>query len=229
MTNTITLKCLLFLAFLLFTMGINAQELLDINEGLTEDAPYESLLRPKNSVSLGAGSALINGEISTPDYENSFKLQLNRFITQSIVISGNIKKFGIQDYGFKEIGFLSGDVNAEWYVLPNRKFTPIVYTGPGLLVSNNFKDENYKVQGGIGLEYLLHQNWAVVGSLEANYIFDEQVNSQLLEEANSVYYNASIGIQFYFGNRTTSTQRKPRGTISNVKPTVINSNLIGTN
>ena len=83
-------------------------------------------------------------------------------------ISGNIKKFDIKDYGFKEQGFLSGDLNVEWFVMPNEKFTPFVYAGPGLLISNDFNDKNYKLQGGAGLEYLFNPNMAVVGSLEVN-------------------------------------------------------------
>lgn len=229
MTKPITIKCLLSIVFIIISISSFGQGLMDIGEKPANDPSSQSLLRSKNTIMLGAGSTLLNGELSTPDFENFLTLQLKRFITHNIVIIGNIKKFDITDYGFKEEGFLSGDLNVEWYLMPNQKFTPFVFAGPGLLISNDFNDKNYKVQGGAGLEYLLNHNLAIVGSLEVNYIYDEQKGSLLLQEVNSLYYNATIGIQFYFGNRYNSTPGKSKIKLSKDQPSVIKSNSIGFN
>ena len=230
MTKTTTLKCLLFNLCLLLSMQSFAQELLDVGESQAEDSISNTLLRSKNAIYLGGGSSLINGDISNLDFENYFELKLKRFISPNIAINGNVKKFDIENFDFKEEGYLSGDLNVEWYILPEEKFSPYIFAGPGILTSNNFKDQNYKVQGGFGLEYLITNCIAVAGTLEANYIYDEQNGSQLLQEADNLYYNVSVGVQFYFGNdsKSKSTKAKlPKKKLSENESTVINSNLIG--
>lgn len=226
MSKTTLIKCMLLNVFVWLSVESFAQELLDIEQNTYEDSLSSRLLRPKNSVSIGLGSSLTNDDLSNPDYENFLVLQLNRFITPKLVISGNVKKFDIKNFDFQEEGYLSGDLNLEWYMLPEQVFTPFIFAGPGLLISNDFDDKNYKVQGGFGLEYLFIENVAVVGSIEVNYIYDEQKGSQLLQQANGLYYNASIGIQYYFGNNNYSNNRNSRKKTIKNGPSVINSNTI---
>lgn len=227
MTKTTTIKWLLLTAFICFTTEFYAQGLLDIGEKYASDTLTVTSLRSKTSISIGAGAIVMNGDLSDPDFENFLKLQLKHFISPRIAISGNLKKFDIDNYDFKDQGFLSGDLNAEWYILPNQKFTPYVFAGPGLLISNDFDDKNYKVQGGIGLEFLLSDCLALFGSLEANYIYDEQKGSMLLQEADQLYYNATIGISFYFGDCKYSKNGKSKKRLSENAPSIIKSNTIG--
>jgi len=177
--------------------------------------------RSRNVIMLGAGSTLVNGDLNAPEYENFFQLQYKRFIHQNLNISGNLKKFDIENYDFDTNGFLSGDINLEWYVLPTNRFSPYLFLGIGILTSNDFKDQNYKAQGGIGVEFLITNCLAVSASAEANYIYDAQKGSQLLQEADNAYYNALIGVHIYFGDQQVSKKKKREG-----KASVIDSNLI---
>ncbi|MDG5492584.1 hypothetical protein [Psychroserpens sp. SPM9] len=227
MTKTTMIKCVLLTAFLCCSVQSFAQVLLEIGEKSAADSLLLTSLRSKNGISVSAGSTLLNGDFNTPDYENFLELQLKRFVTTKIAISGNVKKFDIKNYDFEDQGFLSGDLNAEWYILSNHKLTPYVFAGPGILLSNDFKDQNYKVQGGVGLEYLLIDCLAILGALEANYIYDEQNGSMLLQEADQLYYNARIGLLFYFGNRSYSKSSKSKKRLSKNEPSIIKSNTIG--
>ena len=227
MTKTTTIKCLLLNAILFFSVESFAQGLLDIGEKSPLDSLSVTSLRPKTGVLIAVGSTLINGDFNKPDFENFLELQLKYFISPEIAISGNLKKFDIENYDFKDQGFLSGDLNAELYILPNQKFTPYIFAGPGILISNDFDDKNYKVQGGLGLEFLLNDYLAVFGSLEVNYIYDEQNGSMLLQEADQLYYNARIGIMFYFGSCKHSKSVKSKKKLSKNEPSIIKSNTIG--
>ena len=233
MIKTTCINSLVFSFVLLFTLNSFAQELLDIGEKSALDSLKATSLRSKNAISFGVGSILLNGDFDTPDYENFLEIQLKRFIAPKFAISGNLKKFDIENYDFDENGFLSGDLNIEWYLFPQKKFTPYLYIGPGLLISNDFNDKNYKAQGGLGLDFLISNWFCIVGSIDANYIYDEQNGSQLLQEADGLYYNATIGIQFYFGNRNNSNSRaskKKKATKENStkqESSIIDTNWIG--
>nr|WP_321222338.1 hypothetical protein [uncultured Psychroserpens sp.] len=228
--TTTCINCLVIGFILLFSVNSTAQELLDIGEKSAKDSLLTSSVRSKTAFSVAAGSTLLNGDFSNPDYENFLKLELKQFLSSSFAISGNLKKFDIENYDFDENGFLSGDLNFEWYLFPKKKLTPYIYAGPGVLISNDFDDKNYKVQGGLGLDFLV-TNWlSLVGSLEANYIYDEQKGSNLLQEADGLYYNATIGLQFYFGNCKNSAPKVPKAKKSKTvkeQSSIIQSNWIG--
>jgi curli production assembly/transport component CsgG len=225
MIKPTTKKCLVLLAVLILSIQSFAQELTTVGETPVADSLSKSSLRSKTIIMVGVGSTLLNGDLNSPDYENFIQLQLKQFITHNLNINGNLKKFDIKTYDFKDNGFLSGDLNVEWYVFPNHKLTPSVYVGAGILTSNNLEDQNYKIQGGLGLDYLITNKIAVAASLETNYIYDEQKGSQLLQEANHLYFNALLGLHFYLGNsKSTTTKKSKKNQVS-----IINSNLIGSN
>lgn len=225
MIKSTTKKRLILMAIVLLSIQSIAQELTTIGETPIADSLLTSNLRAKTVIMVGAGSTLLNRNINSPDYENFIQIQLKRFISPSFNINGNLKKFDIKNYDFETHGFLSGDLNLEWYVIPNSKLTPYIYLGAGILTSNDFEDQNYKIQGGFGLDYLLTNKIAITGALETNYIYDEQKGSQLLQEADHLYFNALLGLHLYIGNTKSSARKK----IKKNQASTINSNRIEMN
>lgn len=204
---------------ILFT--IVSQATLAQQENSNNDFGSKYNTRNNNMVSISIGSMLLNGDFKKPEYENYLQLQFKRFIIPSLNINGNIKKFDIEDYAFKEKGFLSGDLNLEWCIMPQSKFAPQLYIGAGILSTNNFEDQNYKIQGGLGLEYLITSQLALASSLEINYVYDEQKGSNLMQQIDDMYYNLSIGLCFYFGDKSSKIKKIKEG-----QSTIINTNLI---
>lgn len=219
------IKYAILSVIILLSIQSFAQELSTVGEKPVSDSLSNSNLRTKNIIMVGVGSTLLNGDLNAPEYENFIQIQYKRFITSNLNINGNLKKFNIKDYNFETNGFLSGDLNMEWYVFPNNKFTPYVYLGAGILTSNDFDDQNYKVQGGFGVDYLITDKIALTGSIEANYIYDKQKGSQLLEEADQLYFNALIGLHFYIGDKKSSSSQKSKQN----QTSTINSNQIEIN
>lgn len=225
MIKPTTIKPVILGLMLLLSAQCLAQDLLKIGEQTASDSLSSSNLRAKNIIMLGVGSALVNGDTASPEYENFIQIQYKRFITSYLNINGSLKKFDIKNYDFDTNGFLSGDLNLEWYVLPNRKLSPYVFLGAGILASNDFEDQNYKVQGGFGLDYLITNNIAITGSIEANYVYDEQKGSLLMQGIDELYFNALLGLHFYIGSKKSASLKKTKENQSST----INSNLIGMN
>ena len=225
MIKPTTIKRSISCVMILLSLQCLAQELTTVGEKPISDSISKSSIRAKNIIMLGAGSTLLNRDIITPDIENFIQIQYKRFITPNLNINGNLKKFDIENYDFDTNGFLSGDLNLEWYVFPSHKLSPFVYLGAGILASNDYKDQNYKVQGGLGVDYLILDKLAIVASIEADYIYDEQKGSQLLQEADQLYFNALIGLHFYIGNSKSTQSQK----INKNQASIINSNPIEVN
>lgn len=225
MIKPTTIKRSISCVMILLSLQCLAQELTTVGEKPTSDSISKSSIRAKNIIMLGAGSTLLNRDIVTPDIENFIQIQYKRFITPNLNINGNLKKFDIENYDFDTNGFLSGDLNLEWYVFPGNKVSPFIYLGAGILASNDYKDQNYKVQGGLGVDYLILDKLAIVASIEADYIYDEQKGSQLLQEADQLYFNALIGLHFYIGNSKSTQSQK----IKKNQASIINSNPIEVN
>lgn len=225
MIKPTTFKRSMSCVMILLSLHCFAQELTFVGEKPSSDSISTSSIRSKNIIMLGAGSTLLNRDIISPDIENFIQFQYKRFITPNLNINGNIKKFDIEHYDFNANGFLSGDLNLEWYVIPNKKLSPFIYLGAGILTSNDYEDQNYKVQGGLGIDYLILDKIAIVASIEADYIYDEQKASQLLQEADQLYFNALIGLHFYIGNLNGSKAQK----IKKNQESIINSNPIEMN
>lgn len=220
-----TFKSLTFGLIVFFSIQSFAQDLTAIGE--KTDSLSKSSIRAKNIIMIGAGSSLLNDKKIIPEIENFIQIQYKRFLTPNLNINGNLKKFDIEDYSFETEGFLSGDLNLEWYVFPNNKLTPYLFIGAGILTSNDFNDQNYKVQGGLGLDYLITNSIAITGSIETNYVYDEQNGSLLMQGVNELYFNALIGLNFYIGSKTSKSSSKKID--DNNQTSTINSNLIGMN
>lgn len=203
-----TIKSLVLIILVSISVQGFSQELTSTADKPVSDSISNSSLRTKNIMMLGVGSTLLNRDIIAPETENFIQIQLKHFIFNSINVNGNLKKFDIQNYDFDTNGFLSGDLNIEWYISQHRKLSPFIYLGAGILTSYDFEDQNYKVQSGLGLDYLIANKIAIAVSVEANYIYDEQKGSQLLQNADHLYFNALLGLHFYFGNIKSNKSKK---------------------
>ena len=185
------MKNLILLFSLFISIGLFSSDLLE-QQIEVQDPYFDANLRKNNSISFGGGSTLINNDFDNPDYENSIQLGYKRFFGDYVNIGVNAKKFGIKDYEFKTIGYLSFDLNLEFYMLPESKVSPFIYAGGGAITSNDFKEVNNKVQGGIGLEYLFADSFAIFANAEANYLLNQEDFTLIPELSdNSIYYNAT--------------------------------------
>lgn len=138
-----------------------------------------SLLRPKSSVLIGVA---INPYLS---------------INTELGYRGLSVKDKVDDYSFY------GDVDFRYILLPFDKFTPFVTLGGGCDYNNkNVGLSNYKflpkVNGSLGLEYMLNENLGLSLSSGINYYLSDKFDNKNVGKYNDFSWNISLGLNIYF-------------------------------
>jgi len=218
MKKKIILRYLLSILFILVGTLLTAQE----NENAKfKKAKYTSSknLRGKNVIMPAGGSSFINGDFNNPKYETFGQIGYKRFLDEHFNVNLNFQKFDLESQDFLDNGFLSFNLNVEYYIFPNNPLSPYFYLGSGLMISNDFTDPNNKVQAGIGLEYLFDKQFGISLLANGNYVFNENLNQDIFRDVDELYYGAALGVSFYFGG----IKNKRKKVVSNNEPTVISS------
>ncbi|HLV15314.1 MAG TPA: hypothetical protein VKY41_09055 [Xanthomarina sp.] len=177
-------------------------------------------LRANNVVEGAFGSAVPNGDYPDPMFEVFMRIGYKRYVINHLNINVSYNKFNL---AFKDVfneGFMSFDVNLEATLFPYDKFTPYIYVGGGVHASNYLKTSEAKMQGGVGLEYIISDGVGVKIFSDYNEVFSDEVDGNVYGASNDVYWRMAIGLNFYFG----ASKRKVKSK-RNV-PTIINSNQI---
>ena len=230
MTKFYYLKCVLLCAFVSINNLSNAQSNQETVIGIDQSSTFQTnALRGKNIVMPGGGFSLINGDYQNPVYENFGQIGYKRFLNNSFNVNVNYKKhyLDFDQQEFSDNGFMSFDLNVEYYILPYNKLTPYIYLGSGLVLSNDFDDANNKFQGGLGVEYLVADKIALTLLADGNYILNQDDETIAFQNVDDLYLGAALGIHFYFGKSSNATKRKTSKIAKNLDgKTIINTNPI---
>jgi len=176
-------------------------------------------VRGKNALSLGVGTSVMNGDLSNPMFEIYSHIGYKRFLGSSVAINLGYHKFNLAFEDTFNEGFMSFDLNLEWYVSPYNTFTPFIFAGGGYHAANYFEATETKVQGGIGLEYLMTERIGLKLFADYNYMFTDDVEGLVFGESDDAYWRVAIGLNIYFGKFLENKLAKKI-------PTVINSNQL---
>lgn len=177
-------------------------------------------VRGRNAISLGVGASVMNGDLANPLFEIYSHIGYKRFIGSSFALNFGYHKFNL---GFEDVfneGFMSFDLNLEWYIMPQQTFTPFVFAGAGYHAANYFETTEAKIQGGIGFEYLITERIGVKLFGDYNYMFTDETDGLVFGESNDVYWRVAFGLNIYFGQFLKSNKMK------NKIPTIIKSNPV---
>jgi hypothetical protein len=171
-------------------------------------------------LSLGVGTSVMNGDLANPMFEIYSHIGYKRFLGSAVAINLGYHKFNLAfEDVFKE-GFMSFDLNLEWYIFPHKTFTPFIFAGGGYHASNYFESTETKIQVGVGFEYLLTERIGVELFGDYNYMFTDEVDGLVFGESDDAYWRIAIGLNIYFGNYLESNK------LTSKIPTVINSNQL---
>lgn len=215
-----------FLIVLLTILGlsfVNAQEQeqekSDVNEKLYKKIQFYDL-RGTNAVDFAVGASLISGGLPNPESELYFRLGYKRHVTEHLGISFSYNKYNL---AFNEIyneGFMSFDLNLEYFMSPYTNVSPFVYGGYGYNAANYFENTGAKVQGGLGIEFIVAEKLGVKLFGEYNHVFSDEANPIILGENSISLLRVGVGIHLYFGGK------KKRERLLEEVETVIQSNYI---
>ncbi len=213
---------LLFISCCLFlSNSIIAQQVEDKELNKTDDYDFVEEIRDKNVVSIAVGASLINGDYPNGTFELYSHVGFKRFLSPYANINFGFNKFSLANENdlFKE-GFMSFDLNLEFYLLPYSKFSPFVFVGGGLNASDDFKNSATKAQGGVGVEVLPKGKVGFKLFAEFNQVFSDELDGKISGKANDGYLRVAFGVNFYFGE--VNKRKKTKKAV----PTFINTNPI---
>lgn len=172
---------------------------------------YDRMLynrRTKNVLHGSIGAAFMNGDYSNPEAEFSGRIGYKRGISPNFNISLGINKFSLSNKNLFTEGFSSFDVNLEYNVLPQDKLSPYIYIGGGSNVNDSFSQLSSKVQGGLGLEYLITDKIGLTLYGESNFVFSDQVDKISVGSRDDMYYRVGLGVNFYLGTNNSEFEKK---------------------
>lgn len=176
--------------------------------------------RATNAVEIGLGTSVMNGDLSEPLFEISSRIGYKHFILPHLNVNFSYNKFNLAYKDVYNEGFMSFDLNVEGLLTPYNKFSPFIYAGGGYNAANYFEQTATKVQGGIGVEYILTDKVGLKLFSDYNYVFSDELDGVIFGETDDTYWRILVGVNFYFGGE------KKRENLLNGHPTIINSNPI---
>lgn len=177
-------------------------------------------IRGKNALSIGLGTSIMNGDLANPRFEIYSHIGYKRFLGSAVAINFGYHKFNLSFEDVYNEGFMSFDLNLEWYVTPHKAFTPFIFAGAGYHAANYFETTETKIQVGAGLEYLITERIGVKLFGDYNYLFSDKLEGVIFGESDDAYWRIGLGLNIYFG------QFLKLNRIANKIPTVIESNPV---
>ncbi len=209
-----------YVVFLLvFIQDISSQEETKSDNTKTFNELRISEVRGTNALSLGIGTSVMNGDLSNPMFEIYSHIGYKRFLGSSVAINLGYHKFNLAYEDVFNEGFMSFDLNLEWYLSSHRKFTPFIFAGGGYHAANYFETTETKAQGGLGFEVLVTDRVGLKLFADYNYMFTDELEGVVFGASDDAYWRVAIGLNIYFGNFLKNKFAKKI-------PTVINSNQL---
>lgn len=167
----------------------------------------------KNSFGLNVGTALLTGDYAGHDFGAFLQLDYTRNFTPHLSLNLAASGFELRNkVGYEQL-FVAGDLNARIKILPYDKLSPFIYAGGGVMMpveedslTSYSEDYFFKLQYGVGLEYMLSDKWGLVGRVQHNFIFSDEIDHEVQGKRDDYYFDFSIGLNFYFGNTSAKKQ-----------------------
>lgn len=207
---------------------INAQEEEEVQESKTvegnSEKAYQKLafydLRGTNSVDVSFGSALLGGDFPDPEFEFYLRFAYKRHVTEHLALSLSFNRYNL---AFNEIynqAFMSFDFNLEYFMTPFNGVSPFVFAGYGYNADSGFETTGPKVQGGLGVEFMVVEKVGIKLFGEYNYVFSKET-SPIINNENSInFLRLGLGVNLYFGGE------KAKAKLQEQVETVIKTNTI---
>ena len=93
--------------------------------------------------------------------------------------------------------YLTTDANIEYNFLPFDKLSPYTSIGGGAIANQNFKDIYYKMQYGLGVEYIPIKKMGFRLSVERNHIFSDEIDGKIYGSNDDSYWVFGLGINIF--------------------------------
>ncbi|TVZ25660.1 curli production assembly/transport component CsgG [Gillisia sp. Hel_I_86] len=158
------------------------------------------------SLGVSLGGSVISGDYNGAEISPMIKIEYSSKLGNAFFINIAGNGFQLSNEKVFSESFLGLDLNAGFLVLPHDNFSPFVYGGGGYIfnIGNGDIPEGvdksfFKMQYGLGLEYLLSQKIGLKIFAEHNISFSDQLDYVIQGKRDDHYFNFGLGVNFNLG------------------------------
>jgi curli production assembly/transport component CsgG len=157
----------------------------------------------KNAALYANGCAYrYEGDYPNPLIKYGYELGLEQTINDKWSVGLAFGMGELQSERDFQLKFSHGDLYFKYRFLPSNRFSPLVAFGSGMLFNEFFKDQdNIKLFGGVGFEYLFTKNLGLNVLFDNNYLINDRLDGMEYGKYNDYYWRSRLGLIVHFGGK----------------------------
>lgn len=154
--------------------------------------------RSENAIGVAGVASLIDGDYGNAEVQAGVSVNYKRRIIPGFSLSGETGLFSLKNENVFSNSFFSLGLDAEYTVLPYDRFSPYITAGAGTFMTTDFSDATFKVQYGLGFEYMAAKNFGIKFYGEQNISLDDALDGLDRGKRNDFFWRFGVGINYYF-------------------------------
>ncbi|MDC7995801.1 CsgG/HfaB family protein [Altibacter sp. HG106] len=160
----------------------------------------------KNSFHISGFTTLFQSDFSKKPLSYGASFGYSRRLTDYLGLGLKGSYLTLEAGSSYEEVYVTTDLNIEGFLLPYDDITPFVFAGAGYTV--NIDDENdtnikledqYKAQGGLGIDAKISDSFSLRAFAEANFFFSDEIDEVERGKRDDFYYAFGVGLNYHFG------------------------------
>lgn len=181
------------------TTAVKAYEIEKTREAATSlQDRYLTDRRKNHALSISGMASFMDGDYADAVIQSGVMAGYKRRLIPALRLSAQGALFSLKNEEVFSNSFFSFDMNAEFIVLPLDRFSPYIYGGGGVFSTTNLDDFNFKLQYGLGLEYMAFKNTGLQVFAEQNISFDDTIDGLNRGKRDDYFWRFGLGLTFYF-------------------------------
>lgn len=157
--------------------------------------------RSNTGIEIAGGGAVIDGDYDQALIRPMGKAALKLQFTPNFAISASGNITGLANKGRLDVNHLTFDVNGEYLLLPKDKLSPFVFGGAGAGATVSMDDIYYKLQYGLGIEYMVSNSIGIKIFGEHNLPFSDNIDLIESGSRDDFYFRFGTGLTFYLRSK----------------------------
>jgi len=155
--------------------------------------------RSKFRIDAGAGGTYIRGDLPNAAIEHSLTAGIKYNLTPHIGVTGSMHRFRLKNTETFNSEFAASELNLEVTLFPYERLSPYLYGGAGLNHTEWFAINDFKIQAGLGIEYMASPavGFKVYGDYSA--VFSDNLDLTINGVRDDHYLKYGAGVNIYLG------------------------------
>lgn len=154
--------------------------------------------RARVGIEMVGGTTLIDGDYPNPTPKPMARVGAKFFFTPNFNFSASTNAFWLGNKNKIDVGYASLDANIELIVLPYDVFSPYFFAGTGVGFNKNYENMFSKIQYGLGLEYMVAENFGIKLYGEHNLNFSDTIDYVVNGKRDDFFWRFGLGVSYYF-------------------------------